>query len=106
MATYGHVLIPLPNKVRSQYTTIELYLLLIVTTPEGKWISKDLWQGIAFEAMLIYPPKCMNFYIAGREEPIPLQIPQKSVKILNCLYGKWTIYSRKHAGFASICLDD
>ena len=106
MATCGHIPIPTPSKVHSQYPAIELYALPIITNPLGRRIAKDLWQGTVFDATLMYPPKCIDFYVSGRDEPIPLQIPQKSVKILNCLYGTWTVYSSKHADVASLCADD
>ena len=82
MAMYGHKPTPKHSKAQSKYPAIELNSLPIVTISKEnttKRVTKDLWDGSTFDISLIYPPKCINFKSAGREEPIPLQIPQKSV---------------------------
>ena len=108
MAMCGHKPVRAPTKAWSDYPAIELNPLTIVTISKEnttKRVTKDLWDGSIFDISLMYPPKCVNLYSVGREKPIPLQIPHKSVKILNCLYGDWTVKSINHARTKE-CYDD
>jgi len=108
IAMCGHTPVRAPTKAWSKYPAIELNPLPIVTISKEnttKRVTKDLWDGSIFDISLMYPPKCINLYSVGRKKPIPLQIPHKSVKLLNCLYGDWTVKSSNHA-MTKECYDD
>merc|ERR1719491_114658 len=106
MATCGHVPINTISKCKSSQPAIEVYPLPIVHMSDGTRIIKDLWQGSRFAETLIYPPKCITFHSSGRKDPIHLQVPRESIKILNCLYGQWNVKSGNHAGLHFFCRDD
>jgi len=106
MATCGHVPIAAANKCISSQPAIEVYPLPIVDMGDGTRIIKDLWQASQFAETLIYPPKCITFQSSARKDPIHLQVPRESIKLLNCLYGNWKVKSSRHASMAHVCKDD
>jgi len=106
MATCGHVPIATADKCRSSQPAIEVYPLPIVDMGDGTRIVKDLWQASQFAETLIYPPKCITLQSSGRKDPIHLQVPRESIKLLNCLYGNWNVKSSTHAAMARVCKDD
>ena len=98
MASCGHVPIEKPAKVNSSLPAIEVYPLAIVDTGNGTKLAKDLWQGVSFAQSMVYPPQCIDLKSAGAKDVLHLQIPHKSIPMLECIYGNWKRPSEKHAG--------
>lgn len=97
MATCGHIPSARASKVSSSQPAIELYPISIVQI-NGDRIVKDLWQGSKIPESMVYPVQRIDVISAGTSYPLHLQLPHKSLSILDCLYGNWMIPSGKHAG--------
>mmetsp|Transcript_15985 Transcript_15985/g.20891 ORF Transcript_15985/g.20891 Transcript_15985/m.20891 type:complete len:331 (+) Transcript_15985:51-1043(+) len=82
-------------KSSQDHPSIELYPLLINAT-SGR--AKDLWQGTAYPTQLLFPQRHLRFHSNGTNATLNLQIPRYSEKILTCLYGNWSVPSKKNAG--------
>ena len=70
---------------------------------------KDLWQGNQFSESILFPRKLAGFVTAGlaasHSSPLPLQLPRRPLRVLECLYGNWTVPSGNHSESSLACTD-
>ena len=86
MATYRHMPINMPDKVKSSKPAIELYILPVVEV-NGTYLFKDLWQGIKFPVEMIYPLQTVDFKSNRLSYPLHLQLPWDPFSIMEYLYS-------------------
>mmetsp|Transcript_906 Transcript_906/g.1945 ORF Transcript_906/g.1945 Transcript_906/m.1945 type:complete len:408 (+) Transcript_906:177-1400(+) len=72
----------------------------------GETLNKvmDLWQGNQFSESLFFPRKDVIFNSVGTSHALQLQFPNQPIRLMECLYGNWTVPSSEHAGEALDCL--
>lgn len=114
-ASCGHTITLKQSKATSKQPTIEIYPIVTFKTsepmieafpnskvpnPERKEYSivRDLWQGTLFHESMIFPSSNLTLASAGLTQPLNLQIPAQSSKVLKCLYGNWKVPSKVRAG--------
>lgn len=102
MASCGHRVENRPAKVQSSQPAVEIYPLPVVPV-DGARMAKDLWQGDMFPEAMVYPPQRIHFNSSGTSHLLQLQLPREVLSIMECLYGNWTIPSKRHAGTNKIC---
>ena len=93
--------------IQSSQPTIEAFPKVIIQNPkeEERNIVRDVWQGYLFPASMIFPVKNITLVSSGTKDPMHLQIPNQTFKVLECLYGNWKVPSKKRAGTKN-CVQD
>jgi hypothetical protein len=91
-ASCGHKPVFEADKITANEPGIDLYPLSTVQI-EGETFLKDLWQMNLFPESMIYPVRYATISTPAASSPLQLQLPQKSLQILQCFYGDWTVPS-------------
>jgi len=93
------------DKADAEMPAIEFYPLFSLQDEDGRRVSLDLWEGMAYEDSMIFPERTVVLdSIAGG--PMALQIPNKAKSVLGCLYGDWRVPSDFRGRKQSVCLED
>jgi len=107
MAACGHEPSLLASKLVGKIPAIEIYgvtkVQKSIKSLETSPFVKDLWQGNYFSESMFYPPQYIDFVTAGALQTLHLQLPNKVLDIMACVYGNWTTPSGKHAAFRLVC---
>lgn len=101
MPSCGHEPVAAPSKVESAEPAIELYLLSVVQK-NGVSVAKDLWNGSNFSKSMIYPTTTVKLPLTGGYS-FELQVPGRSLDLLDCMYGNWSAPSSLHAELNKFC---
>mmetsp|Transcript_2912 Transcript_2912/g.4447 ORF Transcript_2912/g.4447 Transcript_2912/m.4447 type:complete len:345 (+) Transcript_2912:196-1230(+) len=102
MSTCGHTPINEASKVQSNQPSIEIYPIAVIPI-NGSLIARDLWQLSDFPESMIYPRRHISFNSTGASRTLHLQLPNKDLEIMACLYGNWTKPSTDHARMVNKC---
>jgi len=88
-------------------TGIELY-------PLAPWKNNtyvDKWLGTIMSSALVLPAQALSGTLFGKSSSrntavpsVTLQVPRNATKVLTCLYGNWSVYSKEHASQHKKCL--
>jgi len=109
MAACGHEPSLLASKLVGKIPAIEIYgvtkvqkrikFFSLKTSP----FVKDLWEGNYFSESMFYPPQYIDFVTAGALQTLHLQLPNKVLDIMACVYGNWTTPSEDKGKHAIVC---
>jgi len=107
MAACGHEPSLLADKLVGKIPAIEIYgvtkVQKSIKSLETSPFVKDLWMGNYFSESMFYPPQYIDFVTAGALQTLHLQLPNKVLDIMACVYGNWTTPSGKHASARLVC---
>jgi len=107
MAVCGHTPSPTAAKLTGKIPAIEIYGVAKVQKSIGSLgtgsFAKDLWQGNYFSESMFYPPKKIDFITVGASQALHLQLPNKVLSVMACVYGNWKVPSGKHASKSLVC---
>jgi len=107
MAACGHEPSLLASKLVGKIPAIEIYgvtkVQKSIKSLETSPFVKDLWMGNYFSESMFYPPQYIDFVTAGALQTLHLQLPNKVLDIMACLYGNWITPSEDKGKHAIVC---
>ena len=101
MSICGHQIAYKSAKCKAAHPAIELYILEDV----GNGYLRDNWQGWQYPSSWMFPAnQSLPLAAPGyNHHPLSVPIPAQSEKVLDCIYGNWTVPSKSHAGPGRRC---
>lgn len=103
LMTCGHVCTKRASKIISTSPAIELYPLVHVGNYSGHTAVRDMWSNNIFSESVMLPPRHMTLYSAGTT--LHIQTPNDPLRVLECMYGDWRVYSPRSGNAAQHCTE-